>query len=300
MRYDIFISYRRSGGREIARAMKSWLDARGYSVFLDYDELKDGVFDERITQALDGSKVVLLILSPDALDRCVNEEDWVRKEIEYALSKGKHLIPVNPDGKFKGLPAGLPEGMAEILGRTQHSEVMMGQLFQASMKKLTDERIRRFVSSSRAKRRRRNIFIAISVLAVTMLLGYSYLTCKEIESDVSRHDLLLTQAEELMHFEDSLDSSMERIEQASGISDKYREDIRQKVFGNRVAEDRLHCEHIRDSLVNHYRHEFETAVSSYLIKQKETDRIEARRIGDKLLKLKEDANVRNLMNTILI
>ena len=47
MKYDIFISYRRIGGKDKARPLKSELEKRGYKVFLDFDDLKDSVFDKR-------------------------------------------------------------------------------------------------------------------------------------------------------------------------------------------------------------------------------------------------------------
>ena len=37
--YDIFISYRRSDGKLLARLLKESLEKRGYRVFLDMDEL---------------------------------------------------------------------------------------------------------------------------------------------------------------------------------------------------------------------------------------------------------------------
>ena len=78
MQYDVFISYRRVGGKEYARLLKPELEKRGFEVFLDFDELSDGVFDQRIKDAISASPVFLLILSRGALDRCVNEGDWVR------------------------------------------------------------------------------------------------------------------------------------------------------------------------------------------------------------------------------
>ena len=41
MKYDVFISYRRVGGKDKARSLKSELERRGYRVFLDFDDLKD-------------------------------------------------------------------------------------------------------------------------------------------------------------------------------------------------------------------------------------------------------------------
>ena len=44
-RYDVFISYRRSGGgREIARILDAEIDKSRYNSFLDFNELKDSAF----------------------------------------------------------------------------------------------------------------------------------------------------------------------------------------------------------------------------------------------------------------
>ena len=51
IKYDIFISYRREGGLDYARPLKLELEKHGYNVFLDFDELKDGCFNEKIKTA---------------------------------------------------------------------------------------------------------------------------------------------------------------------------------------------------------------------------------------------------------
>ena len=51
-KYDSFISYRRDGGRDIARPIKLELEKHGYSVFLDFDGLKDGSFNQTIKDAI--------------------------------------------------------------------------------------------------------------------------------------------------------------------------------------------------------------------------------------------------------
>ena len=102
MAYDIFISYRRDGGKELARPLKSELELRGYRVFLDFDELKDGVFDRRIMEAIDAAPIFMVILSPHALDRCANADDWVRREIEYALSTTATSSPSTPTARSQG------------------------------------------------------------------------------------------------------------------------------------------------------------------------------------------------------
>ena len=44
MAYDVFITYRREGGKQYARNLQLMLQLRGFSVFFDYDELTDGPF----------------------------------------------------------------------------------------------------------------------------------------------------------------------------------------------------------------------------------------------------------------
>lgn len=141
MNYDIFLSYRRDGGKEWARSLKSELERRGYQVFLDFDELNDGVFDRRIMAAIDTAPIFMILLSPHALDRCVETDDWVRKEIEYALSRNRHFIPVDPDRSFDGFPSGLSDELKKGLGQHQFSEIMFGQLFKESIDKMARNRI---------------------------------------------------------------------------------------------------------------------------------------------------------------
>lgn len=126
-KYDIFISYRRIGGAQYARILQLMLLQRGYNVFLDYDELTDGNFSNRIQQAIKGASVFILILSKGALERCIDERDWVRKEIQLALSEGKHIIPVNPDNSFDGIPEDIPVEIKEGVSVHQYSDINFGQ-----------------------------------------------------------------------------------------------------------------------------------------------------------------------------
>lgn len=140
--YDIFISYRRVGGADKARTIKAELELQGFHVFLDFDELKDGVFDQRIIHAIESAPIFMMILTPHALDRCMDEQDWVRREIEYAIAQQKHVVPVNADRSFDGFDAQLPTSIKEGLGLHQFSEVMFGQLFKESVAKMIRDRIR--------------------------------------------------------------------------------------------------------------------------------------------------------------
>ncbi len=92
--YDIFISYRRDGGDALACLISEKLKQLGYDVFYDVESLRAGLFNTKLFSVIDNCKDVILVLPPNALDRCVSDDDWVRKEIEYAISRKKNIIPV--------------------------------------------------------------------------------------------------------------------------------------------------------------------------------------------------------------
>ncbi|MCQ2310504.1 MAG: toll/interleukin-1 receptor domain-containing protein [Paludibacteraceae bacterium] len=164
-KYDIFISYRRNEGKDIARMLKESLERKGYRVFLDMDELQDGVFDQRILDAIQSAPVFMILLTAHALDRCQNEQDWVRQEIEYALSSNKHIIPINPDKQFTGYSDSVPENIQNGLKQHQYSAIDTGQLYQESIDKLVAERIKPIFN------KKWNRLIIGLIAAIVILLG---------------------------------------------------------------------------------------------------------------------------------
>ena len=94
MKCDVFISYRRDGGDMTAMYIYQSLKERGYNVFYDLEVLRSGSFNETLVAYIRSCRDFLIILSPHALDRCWDEKDWVRREIEAALLNGKNVIPV--------------------------------------------------------------------------------------------------------------------------------------------------------------------------------------------------------------
>jgi hypothetical protein len=139
--YDIFISYRRDGGAQYARILQLMLIQRGYKVFLDYDELTDGVFSDKIVAAIKEAPVFMLVLSKGSMTRCANDGDWVRKEITLAVEQGKHIVPVNPDNGFDGFPEGMPEKLKDFIGSHQHSEISFGQALGATIDLMIKNRL---------------------------------------------------------------------------------------------------------------------------------------------------------------
>lgn len=110
--YQIFISYRRDGGEDLAGRIFDKLNGMGYKVFYDVESMRSGKFNNQIYAAIDACEDVLLILPSGGLDRCKDNEDWVRKEIEHAIRGGKNIIPIMMrDFEF---PTDLPEPIAMV------------------------------------------------------------------------------------------------------------------------------------------------------------------------------------------
>lgn len=111
-KHDIFISYRRDGGETIAHHLYMYFRDDGYNPFFDFESLRAGKFNEQIYDAIDECKFFLLILPSAALDRCVNDGDWVRLEIAHAIKQKKIIIPIMLRGFV--WPAILPEDIADV------------------------------------------------------------------------------------------------------------------------------------------------------------------------------------------
>jgi formylglycine-generating enzyme required for sulfatase activity len=94
----IFISYRRSASKHLARLIFEKLRARDYDVFLDVTTIDSGEFDRIILNQIAARPHFLLILSSGSLERCVNEGDWLRREIEEAFRLKRNIVPIFDEG----------------------------------------------------------------------------------------------------------------------------------------------------------------------------------------------------------
>lgn len=110
-KYDIFISYRRTFFKT-ANLVATRLKNAGFKVFIDTEEMHSGKFDTQLYRHIENCKDFVLILSPGSLDRCNDENDWVRHEIMHALTCKKNIIPLLIDG-FEW-PAQMPKGMHDL------------------------------------------------------------------------------------------------------------------------------------------------------------------------------------------
>ncbi len=97
----VFISYRRTN-IYMARAVYANLRANGYDAFLDYQSLDSGDFSQSLLNQIAARAHFVVILTPSALERCTSPDDWMRKEIEYAIEQKRNVIPLLFEGfKFE-------------------------------------------------------------------------------------------------------------------------------------------------------------------------------------------------------
>lgn len=113
---DVFVSYRRSNGSQLASLLKVHLQLRGFSVFIDVERLEAGKFDNNLLQSIKQAKHFLLVLTPRALERCIEDhecKDWVHREIVAALNSSCNIIPII-DNFCWPEPEKLPEDMRNV------------------------------------------------------------------------------------------------------------------------------------------------------------------------------------------
>jgi hypothetical protein len=123
----IFISYRRSDSQDMVGRIDDYLtDHFGREhVFLDRNSIDYGaVFPDRLKQAIQDSKVVLVVIGADWSSvrdekgrRLENPDDWVRQEIALALEQRLVVIPVLLDGTNMPSPRELPQTIQKLAER---------------------------------------------------------------------------------------------------------------------------------------------------------------------------------------
>ncbi|CAH1802596.1 unnamed protein product [Owenia fusiformis] len=113
---DVFISYRRSNGSQLASLLKVHLQLRGFTVFIDIEKLRAGKFDDNLLNSVRNAKHFILVLTPGALDRCAGDtltKDWVHREVVAAIEGACNIIPITDNFTWPA-PDSLPDDMKAI------------------------------------------------------------------------------------------------------------------------------------------------------------------------------------------
>lgn len=94
---DIFISYRRDPSIDRAIRLKELLEKKGYDVYLD-TQMGAGQFNEILIDEIRKCTYFLLLITADTFERCWDEKDIFRMEIECARYNRKTIIPLIKPG----------------------------------------------------------------------------------------------------------------------------------------------------------------------------------------------------------
>lgn len=93
----VFICYRHAN-IYMARSVSYELEQHGFDVFLDYKSIDAGDWRKSIRAHIEARAHFLVVLTPSALERCVNPDDILRMEIEHAIDHKRNIIPLMFEG----------------------------------------------------------------------------------------------------------------------------------------------------------------------------------------------------------
>jgi lipoprotein NlpI len=108
----VFLSYRRTNV-PWALAIFQNLTQHGYDVFFDYSGIAAGDFERIILENVTARAHFLVVLTPSALERCGDPLDWLRREIETALSSQRNIVPL----MLEGFDFGTPKIASQLTGK---------------------------------------------------------------------------------------------------------------------------------------------------------------------------------------
>jgi tetratricopeptide (TPR) repeat protein len=108
----VFLSYRRTN-IPWAIAIFQDLTHNGYDVFFDYLGIASGDFERIILGNITARAHFLVLLTPSALERCDDPVDWLRREIETALTYQRNIVPL----MLEGFDFGTPKIASQLTGK---------------------------------------------------------------------------------------------------------------------------------------------------------------------------------------
>lgn len=135
----VFLSYRRAN---IAWALAVFQDLtqHGYDVFFDFKGIASGDFERVILANIEARAHFIVLLTPSALERCRDPNDWLRREIETALSIQRNVVPIALEGFDFHTPqiAGQLSGALAALSR-YNALAVPAEYFDEAMQRLREK-----------------------------------------------------------------------------------------------------------------------------------------------------------------
>src|SRR5215469_14844917 len=135
----VFISYRRE---DVSWALAIYQDLshNGYDVFFDFTGIGNGSFESVILENIRARAHFLVLLTPKALDRVGEPEDWLRREIETAMQTRRNIVPVMLAGFDFDMPGVAPKLSGDLADlRGYNGLLVYAAYFEAAMARLRQE-----------------------------------------------------------------------------------------------------------------------------------------------------------------
>jgi tetratricopeptide (TPR) repeat protein len=152
----IFVSYRRADAADAAAALKERVEAREAAarVFVDVESLEPGRgFPGQLSKEISDAELVIVLVSPywhtrEGRERINDPDDFVHREVAWALANRTALIPVLVETNRMPVPEALPEDVRELTTihalplRSAQAESDLEGL-TSTIQRLMDERVAR-------------------------------------------------------------------------------------------------------------------------------------------------------------
>jgi TIR domain len=90
---QIFVSYSRSDAEYVTKLVE-YLRAQGLTIWVDANLDPGDRWNTTIREQIEASAVLLLVMTPAA-----EAAEWVERELQYAQSLGRPIVPLLLDGK---------------------------------------------------------------------------------------------------------------------------------------------------------------------------------------------------------
>jgi len=136
----VFLSYRRDVSWAMAHLVRNDLVAHGFDVFMDVHGIDTGEFERVIMRQIAARTHFVLLLEPRSLDRVGEPDDWLRRELAYALLEGRNVVPLLAEGARIPRAANLPADLARLTASNAVS--VPHEYFAEAMQKLRERFLR--------------------------------------------------------------------------------------------------------------------------------------------------------------
>ncbi len=120
-------------------ALYQHLTERGLDPFYDVESIRAGQLDTIILNQITARPYFLLVLTPGTLERCDDPRDWLRREIEQAVTTQRVIVPVHtPNFDFGDFERFLPPALGQEIRRFNGQELPQ-KWFKFAVQQLIEE-----------------------------------------------------------------------------------------------------------------------------------------------------------------